>query len=412
MNNVASLPLYENIEFVDAGSITTGVKSIKGDIARDDLNLDGSGVKIGQIEEARPDVSVTELSDTKITKGGRAVKSNHATLVAAIIAGNTGMVPAAELYSTTYDNFYTNVEWLISSGVSVINMSAYFKEDSDPDGGYGIAARWVDHVVYHHGVSWVNASGNKEDKPVVTPACCYNVIAVGGIDDKGTVSTSDDTFYESSSYKTLDKMPSKPDVVAPAVGLKLSNGYIGTGTSFAAPFVTGMIAQIMSYCPPLKLRPDAIKAAVVASCDRKTSSETLGEITDKEGAGVVNAFEATIIIAVMQIQKTYYETNQKTITFNFRPSGSGKKTIVISWLKKCMGIGSDHSDPSDISSYGFPNFDLYVFDSKGNEVVKSTSHYNSVEMVTFNAKADSNYIVEIRQPSASSEKMSLAIQQP
>lgn len=106
-------------------------------------------------------------------------------------------------------------------------------------------------------------------------------------------------------------------------------------------------------------------------------------------------------------QRTYYNTSAKTITFDFTPNTTGTKTVAISWLKHCEGTNADHSN---ISSYGFSNFDLYVLDSKGNVVKSSKSLYNSVEMVRFNATAYNKYTIEIRRVSGgtSEETISLA----
>lgn len=413
LKNVESLSLYEELEFVDTGNIDVGVKSIKGDYTRDSIGLDGYGVKVGQIESGCPETGFAELANTQITRRANNLGKYHASLVAAIIAGQTGMAPQAELYSTTLNAFYSNVEWLISSEVSVINMSASFRAkkpnlENESDTIYGTAAKWVDHIVYQHGVSWVSAAGNGTDGPyVISPGNAYNVITVGGIDDHGTITTSDDTFYEETSCQTGVRMPSKPDVVAPATGFSLAGEEVKSGTSFAAPYVTGMVAQMMSLCPTLKFRPDAIKAAVVASCDRKTSGESISCITNKEGSGVVNAKNAANSISNVLSQNTYYTTSNQLITFDFYPLTTGTKTIAIAWLKQNTGTGTNHETITDNT---FSDFDLYVYDSNGQLLASSTSSYNSVEMVRFNATTTAKYTVKIRKITGgtATEKISLA----
>lgn len=386
LTTVESLSLYETIECSDEGTIAVSVESIDGDYTRDTLGFDGNGVKVGQIELGRPQPGVAELSGTKITRGGSSIDTDHASTVASIIAGKSGMAPSAELYCTTYDNFYQNAEWLISSGVNLINVSA--GEDGNGNGEYGNFAKWADHVVYQHGVSWVKSSGNggKDNKYVSTPGNAYNVITVGAIDDQGTAQTNDDTFYEKSSYRTASGMPSKPDVVAPG----------SDGTSYAAPHVTGMIAQMMSFCPTLKTFPDAIKAAVVASCNRKTTGESMSRITDKEGSGVVNAINAVNSISNFLVQKTYYLTSDSSITFDFYPLTTGTKTIAIAWLKNTV-VTRTHTSPSGFVNASLVNFDLYVYDYNGNYVCSSSSTYNSVEMVRFNATTINKYTVTIKR---------------
>lgn len=384
--DVESLSLYEIIECSDEGTIAVSVESIDGDYTRDTLGFDGNGVKVGQIEPCRPMTGVAELSGTKITRGGTDKSNDHATKVASIIAGKSGMAPSAELYCTTTDDFYKNAEWLISSGVNVINMSA----GSDTNGIYDELAKWVDHVVYQHSVSWVKSAGNVaigKSEYVTSPGNAYNVITVGAIDDNGTVRKDDDTFcYDFSLYKTGSGMPSKPDVVAPGA----------EGTSYAAPHVTGMIAQMMSFCPTLKTFPDAIKAAVVASCDRKTTGESMSSITNKEGSGVVNAINAANSISNVLVQKTHYLTSDSSISFDFYPLTTGTKTIAIAWLKNTVVTGT-HTSPSGFVNASLVDFDLYVYDYNGNYVCGSASFYNSVEMVRFNATTINKYTVTIKR---------------
>lgn len=404
LNNVESLSLYERMVGTDEGSIDTNVKSIKGDYPRDNLGFDGGGVKVGQIESGKPNGTITELSQKSIVvnPASSAGTTDHASLVASIMVGSTGMAPQAELYCAPYTNFYSDAEWLVSKGVSVINISFGLGDGNT----YDTYAQWTDHIVNQHGVSVVKSSGNNGTY-VTSPGNAYNVITVGGIDTKGTVSSTDDTFYTRGRYTTGSGMPSKPDVVAPAFDIGISTGYSSSGTSFAAPHVTGMIAQMMSFCPTLKFRPDAIKAAVVASCDRKTSGESISSITNKEGSGVVNAINAANSISNVSVQETYYLTSGSSITFDFYPLTTGTKTIAIAWLKRNTGSGTNHTS---IYNAPFVDFDLYVKDINGNTVYSSTSSFNSVEMVRFNATTTNKYTVEIKRVTSgtSTEKISLA----
>lgn len=395
--SVESLSLYEITECANETNIAVTVESIDGEYTRDTLGFDGNGIKVGQIESALPKTGIAELSGAKIIRKGTNNYTDHATTVASIIVGKSGMAPGAELYCTTADNFYQNAEWLISSGVSVINMSAGYLNS----GNYDEYAKWVDHVVYQHGVSWVKSAGNggEENKYVTSPGNAYNVITVGAIDEHGTAQTNDDTFCLFSSYRTGSGMPNKPDVVAPGAG----------GTSFATPHVTGMIAQMMSFSPTLKFFPDTIKAAVIASCNRKTTGESMSRMTNKEGSGVVNAINAANSISNAVVQKTYYLTSESSISFDFYPLTTGTKTIAIAWLKN-MVVRGTHTSPSGFSENSFADFDLYVYDYNGKCICSSVTSINSVEMVRFNAETINKYTVKIKRydDGSSYERISLA----
>lgn len=420
LNNVESLSLYEEIEIVDeedtgyerltstaVASIDDGVKNIRGDYTRDNSGFNGYGVKVGQIEDNCPQTGVAELANTKITRIGTST-SAHASMVAAIIAGSTGMAPQAELYSTIKGSKLTETfnysEELLKKDVNVINMSARADERAAE---YGQYAKWVDYVVYNQHISWVKSAGNGGETTLVTsPGNAYNVITVGGIYINGTAATGDDTYFLATNSQTMSGMPSKPEVAAPAGYFRLSGGNSDAGTSYAAPYVTGMIAQMMSCCPTLKLRPDAIKAAVVASCDRKTASSNLGGMTEGEGYGVVNAVNAVNSLSNVLTQQTCYETSDNKITFDFYPLTTGTKTIAIAWLKQNTQV-NNHIVTSEET---FADFNLCVYDSNGQEVASSKSDCNSVEMVRFNATTTNKYRVEIikKTGGASKEWISLA----
>ena len=164
---------------------------------------------------------------------------------------------------------------------------------------------------------------------------------------------------------------------------------------------------MMYYMPSLKLRPDAIKAAVLASCDRKVTNETLYYITDKEGAGVVNANKAISAIHSVSTNNIIYDTTDSTIDYYYTPRTSGTKTFALSWIKQNTGSGTNHYS---ISEQSFTDFDLAVYDSAGDYITSSTSANNIAELLRFNATAYNTYKIRITRYTNNStlEKLALA----
>ena len=106
------------------------------------------------------------------------------------------------------------------------------------------------------------------------PSTALNVISVGGYN--ATIDTSAD--FSGRGY-TRNNVYVKPDIVAPAVGIRTARtggGYdVVTGTSFAAPFVTGSSALMMQWGIVMGNDPllygQRIKAFLQKGATRKTT---------------------------------------------------------------------------------------------------------------------------------------------
>lgn len=421
---VAQMSLYVDYDATDLGNFDASLSAICADVTKNQ-GVKGRYVKIGQIESGTPNVNVNALAGKNVIKRCSTPNNEeHATLVASIIVGDDGVAPSATLYSTSalYDvssnsiisKFstnklaveYENIEWLISQGVNVINRS-YSPEVTL--GKYTEYSKLIDHISDQHGVTFVQAAGNGGclDHPncgydnceTVVSLLSYNAIVVGGINDMGTSSVNDDTYFFETSLG-----PNKPDVVAPAVGFYTEGAFSSpsNGTSFAAPLVTGVVAQMMCSIVALKLRPDAIKAALMASCDRKTiPNASINELTKQEGAGVINARNAINSLSRVLVQETYYTTTSKTLTYNFYPQSTGRKVIVVSWM--VPGTGTETSP--DMADY-----DTEIYDSVGNLVCSSAIKGNNVEYIGFNATTTGKYTVKVirKDSGTSSQRITIA----
>lgn len=201
--------------------------------------------------------------------------SSHGTKVlsttAGLLAGEfTGTAPEANfmLFVTEDASSEYRIEeynWLIaaekadSAGTDIISSSVGYFDFDDPsmnytyddmDGQTTIVAQAATLASERGIVVVVSAGneGNKSWKYVTSPADADNILAVGAVDATGEISNF------SSQGPTVDGRI-KPDVVALGSGTTIINesGIVttGSGTSYAAPLITGLAALVWQVNPDL-----------------------------------------------------------------------------------------------------------------------------------------------------------------
>ncbi len=263
--------------------------------------------------------------------------------------------------------------------------------------------RYVDYAVSHRNVSFtVSAGNNALDSQysglIQSPALSYNGITVGGYDDLLTTSTADDIMYSKSSYRTAGNS-CKPDIVA-------SQSMLGGGTSSSAPYVAGTIALMQELRPSLKAYPQAVKAILMASCQRKalkaendtSEQETMAQgLTNKQGAGVVDTVLALCITAqgTYGVRQISSSTTPQTISFRQPAYGNGMN-VSIAWLQE-----NTLASENQVNIAAREDLDLYL--KQNNSTLKSSTISNSsTEMVYVTPSSTNNrYTIEVRKYSSS-----------
>jgi hypothetical protein len=206
--------------------------------------INGQGLRIGMIDggvyAAHPCFSGRQLTQRGFA--GAATPSAHGTAVASLLVGQgqdvSGYAPGAELLAA--DVFGDEIEggaseavaaalnWLVAEGVQVVNISL----EGPPNRLVELACQAAEA----RGVLLVAAVGNGgPSQAVAFPAAYPSVVATTAVDSHGSV------------YLMANR---GPEVAFAALGVDLvvaaEDGEIDsvTGTSFAAPLVTALLADV------------------------------------------------------------------------------------------------------------------------------------------------------------------------
>jgi serine protease AprX len=334
------------IDRLVVGAMERTSSTVGAGAVRQELGYDGAGVGVAIIDSGSAayldDLSdgwnggprVDQFVDFVNGRKKAYDDYGHGTHVAGIIAGNgfdsgglrAGIAPAARLIvlkvlddsgQGRISDVIAAIDYAIAQkdnfNIRVINLSVatgvYEPYDVDP---LTLAAQRAVNA----GIVVVAAAGNYGRAPqggtryggITAPGNAPWVLTVGASSHMGTIDRADDTIAAFSSRgPTAINYGAKPDVVAPGVGIEslsdpnsafyvtkaayLLSGSVPTwyqpylslsGTSMAAPVVTGTVALMLQANP--NLTPNAVKAIIEYSAQQYAGYDRL-----TQGAGFLNA---------------------------------------------------------------------------------------------------------------------------
>lgn len=316
---------------------------------RTETGLTGSGVKLGLVDEGKvqpnDEIDASRITYVEPSKSGYHL---HSTNVARIAAGTEGVAAGASIYSSSseYDSstdayygeqYVKCLVGLSNAGVKVANMSMGIKTERTES--YTALEVYTDYFVSQNKLLVVKSAGNEHDA-VTSPGMAYNVITTGGFFNQGTTDQSDDVVFRNSNYYKGSGC-FKPDFIADqsyAYHWVLNDDV--TGTSYAAPFVTGTIALLYELRPSLAAQPEAVKAILMASCHRKITpssgdpAENMASgLTAHQGAGAIDPYKAIAIAGSRHygVRTLGSTTERERIRINQPAYGSTGLNISLAW---------------------------------------------------------------------------------
>ena len=279
----------------------------------------------------------------------------HGTMTSVVCAGNgslsqgvyKGVAPAADLvllkvmdeeHRISEANIVKALDWVKNNykkyKIKIVNLSI----SGDEEVSYQESE--INQLIkdlFNLGITVVAAVGNDPSAPILPPANSLEVIAVGGLDDRNSLDPLQQGLYHSNYGYTVDGL-TKPELIAPAIWLAapilpetnaaknakllfdklldteeetdvldqikkkklISSHYqYADGTSFAAPIVCAVIAQMLEANPSLS--PMMIREILFSTARAIPSTEKL-----RQGYGVLQAGQA--------VSQSSKETNHKWIT--------------------------------------------------------------------------------------------------
>ena len=272
--------------------------------------LTGSGIGVAVIDSGMSNISDLAFGFRSSFSTSPTVNDNygHGTHVGGIIAGNgslsggvfKGVAPGVNLLSLkvaddagmAYESDVVEaLQWVLNNKVAynirVVNISlnstveqTYFTSPLDA----------AVEILWFNGVVVVVSSGNSTDGinyANMPPANDPFVITVGAADEKATASWTDDAIATYTSWTVTANLHLKPDIFAPGSNIistlsphstwddlapervVQTNYFRLSGTSMAAPMVTGAVALLLQDEP--NLTPDQVKYRLLNASGRTLS---------------------------------------------------------------------------------------------------------------------------------------------
>jgi hypothetical protein len=318
------------------------------------------------------------------------------------VAPGAGLINAKAGYKTAYGggSFWDSdimlaIDWAVSltspytAGAISCSFGGLDSPDQKPNGNSSLS-EFMDSVISDFNIPIVVAAGNSgADNPyryVEDPGSAYNVITVGNMDDKGTISRTDDSIDSTSAVGPTGDGRLKPDIVAPGQNSKLMN-INGTGimscnykypTSSSTPFVP--LAGTSMATPHVTASCLLVFGFTGAFDEKEIKALLLNTAGDYGSSGPDNIYgygylnlDSALLYRNNLFQGSFTSSNPDF----YAGSEAAGDTATLLWDRHVIYNGNYPSQ-----AYPLSELDLQMFDGSNNNLISSqTDSINNVKQV-------------------------------